>query len=189
MQPPIEALKRFSSFPALALITLHLHRTTRVLLLAFWHRSSAAWLQALTHSFSSFRSQAMHPPRPSLWPRSEGRGWRGRKTMEETMRVLTIFELMRLSRIELCGLLRRSPTCCRTSPKAPPNAKPRTSTCGTSGPFWPGATSRPSETAPLPVFTGGGICRSRDSGKLIALLASCLAARPKQSCRASSDDL
>jgi hypothetical protein len=105
MQPPIEALKRFSSFPALALITLHLHRTTRVLLLAFWHRSSAAWLQALTHSFSSFRSQAMHPPRPSLWPRSEGRGWRGRKTMEETMRVLTIFELMRLTKIELCNLL------------------------------------------------------------------------------------
>jgi hypothetical protein len=129
------------------------------------------------------------PASSSPWPPSEGRDWRGRKTMEEIMRVLTIFELMRLSRIELCGLLRRSPTCCRTSPKAPPNAKPRTSTCGTSGPFWPGATSRPSETAPLPVFTGGGICRSRDSGKLIALLASCLAARPKQSCRASSDDL
>ena len=34
----------------------------------------------------------------------EGRDWRGRKTMEETMRVLTITELMRLTRTELCGL-------------------------------------------------------------------------------------
>ncbi|MFZ0424244.1 MAG: hypothetical protein WAL80_15325 [Xanthobacteraceae bacterium] len=35
---------------------------------------------------------------------SEGRDWRGRKTMEKTMRVLTINELMRLTRTELCGL-------------------------------------------------------------------------------------
>jgi hypothetical protein len=37
---------------------------------------------------------------------SEGRDWRGR-TMEETMRVLTITELMRLTRIELCQLAAR----------------------------------------------------------------------------------
>src|SRR5580704_12102852 len=79
-----------------------------VLLSAISHRSSAAWLQALTHSSTSFRSQAMHPPPPSPWPPSEGRDWRGRKMMEETMRVLTINELMRLTRIDLCALLTRT---------------------------------------------------------------------------------
>ena len=54
-----------------------------------------------------FRSQAMHPPSSSHWPPSEGRDWRGRKLMEETMRVLTLTELMRLSKIELCDLLAR----------------------------------------------------------------------------------
>src|ERR1700675_2596889 len=58
-------------------------------------------------SSPSFRSQAMHPPPPSPRPPSEGRDWRGRKTMEETMRVLTLTELMRLSKIELCDLLAR----------------------------------------------------------------------------------
>src|SRR6266849_1079459 len=81
--------------------------TKPVLLPAMSHRSSAAWLQALTHSSSSFRSQAMHPPPPSLGPPPEGRDWRGRKTMEETMRVLTLTELMRLTRTELCALLTR----------------------------------------------------------------------------------
>jgi hypothetical protein len=56
---------------------------------------------------SSFRSQAMHPPPPEHWPPSEGRDWRGRKLMEEIMRVLTLTELMRLSKIELCDLLAR----------------------------------------------------------------------------------
>jgi hypothetical protein len=40
-------------------------------------------------------------------PPPEGRDWRGRKLMEETMRVLTINELMRLTRIELCNLAQR----------------------------------------------------------------------------------
>src|SRR6202051_2758053 len=40
-------------------------------------------------------------------PPPEGRDWRGRKVMEETMRVLTLTELMRLTRIELCALLTR----------------------------------------------------------------------------------
>jgi len=83
------------------------HRTNLVLLSAISHHSSAAWLQVLTHSSSSFRSQAMHPPPPEHWPPSEGRDWRGRKAMEETMRVLILTELMRLSKIELCDLLAR----------------------------------------------------------------------------------
>jgi hypothetical protein len=40
-------------------------------------------------------------------PPPEGRDWRGRKTMEDTMRVRTIEELMQLTRIELTGLLVR----------------------------------------------------------------------------------
>jgi hypothetical protein len=69
------------------------------------HRSSAAWLQALTHSSSPFPSQAMHLPPPAHAPPPEGRDWRGRKMMEETMRVLTINELLRLTRMELCDLV------------------------------------------------------------------------------------
>jgi hypothetical protein len=71
------------------------------------HRSSAAWLQVLKHSSPSFRSQAMHPPPSSLCPPPEGRDWRGQRLMEETMRVLTINELLRLTRTELCALLSR----------------------------------------------------------------------------------
>jgi hypothetical protein len=40
---------------------LHHHRTNPVLLSAMSHRSLAAWLQVLTHSSSSFQSQAMLP--------------------------------------------------------------------------------------------------------------------------------
>jgi hypothetical protein len=46
----------------------------------------------------------MQPPHPELWPPSEGRDRRGQKLMEEKMRVLTINELMRMTRIELCTL-------------------------------------------------------------------------------------
>jgi hypothetical protein len=63
-----------------------------------------SWLQVLTHSSSSFRSQAMQPPPPAQGL-PQGRDWRGRKTMEETMRELTIAELMLLTRIELCDLV------------------------------------------------------------------------------------
>ncbi len=46
----------------------------------------------------------MQPPHLELWPPSEGRDWRGQKLMEEKMRVLTINELMRMTRKELCDL-------------------------------------------------------------------------------------
>jgi hypothetical protein len=55
------------------------------------------------HSFSSFRSQAMHPPSPGLGLRQKA-AIGAVKTMEETMRVHTLNELMRLTRTELCGL-------------------------------------------------------------------------------------
>jgi hypothetical protein len=47
----------------------------------------------------------MQPPHPELWPPSEGRDRRGQKLMEEKMRVLTINELLRMTRKELCDLL------------------------------------------------------------------------------------
>jgi hypothetical protein len=46
----------------------------------------------------------MQPPPPAQGL-PQGRDWRGRKTMEETMRELTINELMLLTRIELCDLV------------------------------------------------------------------------------------
>jgi hypothetical protein len=49
----------------------------------------------------------MQPPHPELWPPSEGRDRRGKKLMEKTMRVLTINELLRLTRQELCDLAAR----------------------------------------------------------------------------------
>jgi hypothetical protein len=52
----------------------------------------------------------MQPPHPELWPPSEGRDRRGRKLTEETMRVLTINELLRLTRKELCALAARITT-------------------------------------------------------------------------------
>jgi hypothetical protein len=55
------------------------------------------------HSSSSFRSQAMHPPSPGLGLRQKA-AIGAVDTMEETMRVLTLNELMRLTRTELCGL-------------------------------------------------------------------------------------
>ena len=84
---------------------LHPYRTKPVLLPVLSRRSSALWLQVLKHSSSPFPSQAMHPPPPAHGPPPEGRDWRGRKKMEETMRVLTINELMRLTRIELSDLV------------------------------------------------------------------------------------
>jgi hypothetical protein len=58
------------------------------------------------HSFSLFRSQAMHPPPPALGLRQKAAiGAVG--TMEETMRVLTPTELMRLTRSELMALAAR----------------------------------------------------------------------------------
>ena len=46
----------------------------------------------------------MHPPPPAQGLRQKAAIGAAEKTMEETMRVLTLTELMRLTRIELCGL-------------------------------------------------------------------------------------
>ena len=48
----------------------------------------------------------MQPPPPAQGL-PQGRDWRGRKTMEETMRELTINELMLLTRTQLCDLVNR----------------------------------------------------------------------------------
>jgi hypothetical protein len=55
------------------------------------------------HSFTSFRSQAMHPPSPVQGLRQKA-AIGAVETMEETMRVHTITELMRLTRTKLCAL-------------------------------------------------------------------------------------
>jgi hypothetical protein len=55
------------------------------------------------HSSSPFRSQAMHPPSPAQGLRQKA-AIGAVETMEETMRLLTLIELMRLTRIELCAL-------------------------------------------------------------------------------------
>jgi hypothetical protein len=57
-------------------------------------------------SSSLFPSQAMRPP-PSVAGASQKAAIGAAGTMEETMRVLTITELMRLTRIELCQLAAR----------------------------------------------------------------------------------
>src|SRR6202050_2812946 len=79
-----------------------------------------SWLQVLRTPPLSFRSQAMQPLHPELWPPSEGRDRRGQKLMEEKMRVLTINELMRLARIELCGLFTQITNELATIPEGSP---------------------------------------------------------------------
>jgi hypothetical protein len=64
----------------------------------------------------------MHLPPPAHGPPPEGRDWRGRKKMEETMRVLTINELWRLTRIELSDLAQRITN---ELPKFPENSPER----------------------------------------------------------------
>jgi hypothetical protein len=54
-------------------------------------------------SSSSFRPRGVHPPSPVQGLRQKA-AIGAVETMEETMRVLTLNELMRLTRIELCGL-------------------------------------------------------------------------------------
>jgi hypothetical protein len=54
----------------------------------------------------TFRSQAMHPPPPAQGLQQKA-AIGAVEMMEETMRVLTITELMRLSKIELCDLAAR----------------------------------------------------------------------------------
>jgi hypothetical protein len=82
------------------------HRAPRVLHVVLLAPQHGVKLQVLTDSSSLFRSQAMQPPSSGAWAAPEGRDWRGHK-MEETMRLLTIAELMRRSKIELCNLAAR----------------------------------------------------------------------------------
>jgi hypothetical protein len=58
------------------------------------------------------------------------------KTMEVPMRVLSIKELMRLTRFELIDLSVRITHACRTCRKDRPTGKSRSSTCTTSAAFW-----------------------------------------------------
>jgi hypothetical protein len=54
------------------------------------------------------------------------------------MRVLSIKELMRLTRIELIDLLVRITNALPDMPEARPTGKSRSSTCATSAAFWRG---------------------------------------------------
>ena len=67
------------------------------------HRSAAIRLQVQGTPSLTFRSQAMHPPPPAQGLRQMAAIGAVEK-MEETMRILSIAELMRLSKIELCDL-------------------------------------------------------------------------------------
>jgi hypothetical protein len=64
------------------------------------------WLQVRCTPSLTFQSQAMHPPPPAQGLQQKA-AIGAVETMEETMRVLTITELMRLSKIELCDLAAR----------------------------------------------------------------------------------
>ncbi len=59
-------------FRCATLSSPHPYRTNLVLLAAFWHHSSAAWLQVLKHSSISSRSQ---PMRPSPWSGRFQKAW------------------------------------------------------------------------------------------------------------------
>jgi hypothetical protein len=67
-------------------------------------------VQALARSSSSFRSQAMHPPPPAQGPPSKGRDWRGSKDGGKMKAALTIHELTRLTRSEVCHVASRITT-------------------------------------------------------------------------------
>jgi len=62
--------------------------------------------------------------------------------MEETMRVLTLTELMRLTRIELCALLTRITNEPPDFPEGFAERDNALTTCATSALSWRGATSR-----------------------------------------------
>jgi hypothetical protein len=56
-------------------------------------------------------------------PASEGRGLSRSKTKEETMQMLSITELMRLTRHELCVLLTRTETALSDYPEGTPERR------------------------------------------------------------------
>ena len=60
------------------------------------------------------------------------------------MRVLTINELLRMTRMELCGLAAQIAGELRYFPKAHPSGTTRSSTCATSAGLWRGVTCLPS---------------------------------------------
>jgi hypothetical protein len=73
--------------------------------------------------YCAWSRKAMQPPPPEHWLPSEGRDWRGREKMEETMRVLTLNELMRLSKIELCDLAAKIKNALPDFPERSPEAE------------------------------------------------------------------
>jgi hypothetical protein len=72
----------------------------------------------------------MHPPPPAQGLHQKA-AIGAVETMEDTMRVLTIIELMRLTRMELCDLLERSPGLSTITRTAQTNAKRFSRRCGT----------------------------------------------------------
>jgi hypothetical protein len=80
------------------------HHTKPILLFGHLAPFVGCMAASAVHFSTAFRSQAMHR-------RLRCRGLRQKaaigaiETMEETMRVLTLNELMRLTRTELCGLV------------------------------------------------------------------------------------
>lgn len=64
------------------------------------------WLQVRCTPSLTFRSQAMHPP-PPVQGLHQKAAIGAVEMMEETMRILSITELERLSKIELCDLAAR----------------------------------------------------------------------------------
>jgi hypothetical protein len=80
--------------------------TKHVLHVGLFAPFGGSWPQVLTHSSSSFRSQAMQPPPPAQGLHQKA-ALGAVETMEEMMQLLSIIELMRLSKIELCDLAAR----------------------------------------------------------------------------------
>jgi hypothetical protein len=100
--------RSFQSNNCQYLASTALHPIRNQLVLNFGHLApfGSYSLQVLRTPSLTFRSQAMHP-----LPLAQGLHQKAAigavEMMEETMRVLTIIELMRLSKIELCDLAAR----------------------------------------------------------------------------------
>ena len=95
-----------SSIRTSVLAFLQPNHTNPVLHLGLFAPFGDYWLQVLCTLSLTFRSQAMHPPAPAQGLQQKA-AIGAVEMMEETMRVLTISELMRLSKIELCDLAAR----------------------------------------------------------------------------------
>src|SRR5258708_1627804 len=95
-----------SSIRTSVLALLQPNHTNPVLHLGLFAPFGGYWLQVLCTPSLTFRSQAMHPPAPAQGLQQKA-AIGAVEMMEETMRVLTIAELVRLSKIELCDLAAR----------------------------------------------------------------------------------